>query len=194
MKKVAEWEYKLEEMRRSVEFGPLQIKRNVFGRMHCETGPAYISPTCVAWYIEGRRHGMYADIHGTKIYFFNDILIPAKYVDDKESLTVEEILNHKNAEVRYVGIEIYGYERMEEEGRLAVIHQDKKTKAKLIQLKSSKLEEPLTLVMVYNSTPEPNGTYKRYFLRVPPTMKTCQEAVAWTFRCEANGYHPNVET
>jgi len=29
--------------------------------------------------------------------------------------------------------------------------------------------EPLTVVEVANATPEPDGTRKRYFLRVPPT-------------------------
>ena len=32
-----------------------------------------------------------------------------------------------------------------------------------------------------NSTPEPDGTRRTYFLRVPPQMRTAREAVAWTF-------------
>jgi hypothetical protein len=34
---------------------------------------------------------------------------------------------------------------------------------------------------VVNSTPEQDGTYRRYLLRVPPTTRTAREAVAWTF-------------
>jgi hypothetical protein len=41
--------------------------------------------------------------------------------------------------------------------------------------------EPTHLVEVVNATPEPDGTYRRYFLRVPPTVGTAREAVAWTF-------------
>ena len=41
--------------------------------------------------------------------------------------------------------------------------------------------EPLTVVEVVNSTPEPDGSHRRYFLRVPPDTRTAREAVAWTF-------------
>ena len=37
------------------------------------------------------------------------------------------------------------------------------------------------MVEVVNSTPEPDGSRKTYFLRVPPTIGTAREAVAWTF-------------
>ncbi len=37
------------------------------------------------------------------------------------------------------------------------------------------------MVKVVNSTPEPDGSFKDYFLRVPPTCQTALEAVAWTF-------------
>ena len=40
--------------------------------------------------------------------------------------------------------------------------------------------EPLHVVEVVNSTPEPDGTHRRYFLRVPHD-RTAREAVAWTF-------------
>lgn len=32
-----------------------------------------------------------------------------------------------------------------------------------------------------DATLEPDGSSKFYFLRVPPTMRTAREAVAWTF-------------
>jgi hypothetical protein len=41
--------------------------------------------------------------------------------------------------------------------------------------------EPLCVVEVANATAEPNGSHRRYFLRVPPTVRTTREAVAWTF-------------
>jgi hypothetical protein len=36
-------------------------------------------------------------------------------------------------------------------------------------------------VEVVNGTPEPDGTYKHYFLQVPVTMTSPREAVAWTY-------------
>jgi hypothetical protein len=37
------------------------------------------------------------------------------------------------------------------------------------------------VVEVENGTREPNGWRRRYFLRVPPNMRSAHEAVAWTF-------------
>jgi hypothetical protein len=49
-------------------------------------------------------------------------------------------------------------------------------------------------VHVVNSTPEPDGTYNNYFLRVPPETKTAREGVAWTFGLTADEYDPLKET
>ena len=35
---------------------------------------------------------------------------------------------------------------------------------------------------------------KQYMIRVPPTVRTAQEAVAWTFGLEAETYHPALES
>ena len=50
------------------------------------------------------------------------------------------------------------------------------------------------MVEVVNSTPEPDATRQHHFLRVPPTMTTCGEAVAWTFGLTAGEYAPRIET
>lgn len=42
-------------------------------------------------------------------------------------------------------------------------------------------DEPIATVHVTNNTPEPDGTYKKYWIRVPPGTKTAKEAVAWTW-------------
>jgi hypothetical protein len=50
------------------------------------------------------------------------------------------------------------------------------------------------MVKVKNSTPEPDGLFKDYFLRVPPTVKTAHEAVAWTFGETPETYNPVMES
>jgi hypothetical protein len=55
-------------------------------------------------------------------------------------------------------------------------------------------DEPLVMVGVVNSTPEADGSYKDYFLRVPPSVKTAKEAVAWTCGKTAPEYAPMVES
>jgi hypothetical protein len=87
---------------------------------------------------------------------------------------------------------MFGLERYFKEGKAKMLHQDRF--GKLMQ-KELQGDEPITVVLVRNSTPEPDGTYKDYVLRVPPTMKTAQEAVAWTFGIEdPKEYNPEVET
>jgi hypothetical protein len=55
-------------------------------------------------------------------------------------------------------------------------------------------EEPQLMVRVMNSTPEPDGSFKHYVLRVPPTITTAREAIAWTFQMSGQDYHPSIET
>ena len=41
---------------------------------------------------------------------------------------------------------------------------------------------------------EPDGTFRRYWLRVPPNTRTAREGVAWTFGLTAEEYRPLVQT
>jgi hypothetical protein len=50
------------------------------------------------------------------------------------------------------------------------------------------------MVEVKNSTPEPDGSTKRYMLRVPPQIETATAAVAWTFDMDARRYVLEMET
>ncbi|MCC7529097.1 MAG: hypothetical protein IT342_11270 [Candidatus Melainabacteria bacterium] len=51
------------------------------------------------------------------------------------------------------------------------------------------------MVRVKNATMEPDGSYKTYFLRVPPYVATAREAVAWTFSFDsAEEYEPTEES
>lgn len=50
------------------------------------------------------------------------------------------------------------------------------------------------MVKVVNSTPELDGSFKDYFLRVPPTMKRARQAVAWTFDVPEDDYALVVQT
>jgi Domain of unknown function (DUF6745) len=39
-------------------------------------------------------------------------------------------------------------------------------------------------LIVVSATAEPDGSHRRYFLRVPPSTRTARAAVAWTFGFE----------
>ena len=50
------------------------------------------------------------------------------------------------------------------------------------------------MVEVINSTPELDNSFKTYFLRVPPNIKSAKEAVAWTFGKTKENYNPSIQT
>ena len=55
-------------------------------------------------------------------------------------------------------------------------------------------QEDYQCILVENSTPEPDGSYRRYALRVPPDVRTPKEAVAWTFGLTESEYNPSQQT
>lgn len=49
-------------------------------------------------------------------------------------------------------------------------------------------------VKVINGTPEPDGSYREYYLEVPPDMDTAKEAVAWTYGLHPDDYDIAIRT
>jgi len=200
--RIAKWEGRVNGIQRLYPFGPLSFKRDGDGRLHSDDGPAYISPLRCTWYQEGKKHGLDVDAFGSTCFYYENILVPPRFMQDPESLTFDEVIGHANTEIRYVGMQIYGYDRMREEERFDIIDSDVAadgTERELLQCDgvfkgTNGSNERITLVKVTNSTPHPDGTYKDYYLKVPPDMKTCQQAVAWTFRMEPDEYVPAQET
>lgn len=194
------WKARLEYMANEFPFtkkeeGIVTI-RNEEGRLHSDTQPAWRSPTRVIWYQDGRKHGIDADIFGSLVYYFENIRIPPKYyqaIQDPELLTVEEVLGHTNQEVKYVGMKIVGFERVLQHKNTTIVHKDPRTDQILFEIKGV-FENPIKYVRVWNSTAEPDGTFKPYYLCVPPETKTCKEGVAWTFRMTEDEYQPSQET
>ena len=184
------WQQTLADIQK-LPFGPLQEKRNEEGALHCADGPAYISPIRLTHYINGRKHGPDYDRFGTCHYYYENIRIPKHYFTNPEQVTVEEVLANTNQEVRYVGLKIVGLDKVRK--RAKIVHTEKKSHMELFQI-AGVFSEPLTYLKVRNSTPELDGSFKDYFLCVPPTMKRCKQAVAWTFGLEENDYNPEQET
>lgn len=194
------WKARLEYMGKDQPFtkpgeGIKEI-RNEVNSLHADNEPAWRSPTRVIWYKDGRKHGIDADIHGSIHYYYENIRIPPKYhqaISDPELLTVEEVLKHSNQEVKYVGMKIVGFDRVMTHKNCKIIHKDESTDQVLFEIKGV-FDEPIKYVRVWNSTAEPDGSYKPYYLCVPPETKTCKQGVAWTFRKEEKDYNPSQET
>ena len=192
------WKARLDYMSKEFPFTTSGIVRlvNEVGNLHSDTEPAWRSPTRIIWYKDGRKHGVDADKHGSLHYYYEGIRIPAKFhqaVNNPEILTVEEVLSHPNTECRYVGIKIIGHERIKSSEKCKMIDTCSKTGMELFSIEGI-FPEPLMFLKVINSTAELDGSYKNYYLCVPPEMQKCKEAVAWTFGMTADEYAPIQET
>ena len=128
-------------------------------RLSCETGPAVES-----------------DVE--PLYFWHGVMVPEHVVMCPEAITINEIRAEENAEVRRVMMERYGLSRYLEDSGAQLVHEDELGKLYRTEIAD---DEPLVMVKVMNSTAEPDGTRKAYFLRVPPDMTVARDAVAWTF-------------
>ena len=192
------WKTRLEYMSKEFPFtkSGITLLKNEDGRLHNDNQPAWRSPTRIMWYKDGRKHGVDADIYGSINYYYENICIPTKFhqaISNPDILTVSEVLSHPNAECRYVGIKIIGHEAIRKEKCCKRIHICKKTGMELFSI-TGIFEEPICFLKVINSTAELDGTFKNYYLCVPPNMLKCKEAVAWTFGMTAKEYAPSQET
>lgn len=189
MSSFKKWEARINFIQKEYPFGELRILTNENGLIHSDTEPAYVSRTRITWYNNGKNHGLDVDIFGSMNYYYEGIIVPANYITNKANLTVEEVLAHPNAEVRYVGIRICGYDKLKEKAKIIHTHKN----MELFSINKI-FNDEVTILKVVNSTPEKNGTFKEYYLTVPPNIKTCEEAVAWTFYKISNDYNPQTET
>lgn len=184
------WEKYVDGLRYFNPFGPISYKTNELGNYHADNEPAWISPTRVIWFKDGKRHGPDIDIWGSITYYYENIMIPKKYYVEPENVTLQDILQETNLEIRYVGLKLLSYEKLTQSGK--VIDYNEKG-YELIEVEGV-FSTPVKVLKCVNSTPEIDGTYKIYLLFVPPEMTTCQDAVAWTFYLDAKTYNPIYET
>jgi len=115
----------------------------------------------------------------------SDYLIYVKL--KKGTLCASEITKCKNAEIRRLILEEFGYEKFVEFMKGVTIHTD--GDSKLIKINWHKDEETMKFVRVKDSS-----TSRYYLLRVPPETKTCKQGIAWTFDMKENQYNPLKET
>lgn len=108
-----------------------------------------------------------------------------------ETITIAEILNEPNVELRRVLLERMGYEQFLSEAKAEVLDKDFDPggERRLLRVEFDE-DEPLVCVAVICPS-----TNRQYMLRVPPTVTTCQQAAAWLAGFDdPNDYAPIDET
>ena len=106
------------------------------------------------------------------LYFWHGVMVPAFAVVKPEWITLKHIANEENAEVRRVLIERYGLSRYLIDSGAQKISEDEFGELYCSEITG---DEPLVMVKVLNSTPEPDGSSKPYFLRVHPELRLLLE-------------------
>jgi hypothetical protein len=152
---------------------PVALHRDGAGRLDRGDGPALA----------------FAD--GFSLYAWRGMPVPAEFLAELSSLTPERIRSEENAELRRVMLEFHGYDRYLSESDARPVHRDETGVLWRIALDA---DEDVVMVEVVNSTPEPDGTNRTYWLRVPPGTRTAKEGVAWTFGLDASAYAPLRQT
>jgi hypothetical protein len=125
------------------------------------------------------------------VWSLHGVRVPQDVVEAPESLAPKRILTEPNAEVRRVMIERFGAERLMREGEAVKVQSDDFGTLWRLELPD---DEPIVMVELVNSTAEPDGSFKNYWLRVPPQYRTARGAIAWTFGEERHRYAPAVQT
>lgn len=159
---------------------PDAVKVDEAGLLHCADGPS------VRW----------AD--GWGLYHWHGLRLPHDcefIITQPQLITVQRIEAQHNLEVRRAMLEIYGLDRFVVDSGALVVnalppdHDIAGLRgARLFRKQLPGDAEPLVLVELVNSTPEPDGTCRRYMLRVDPQAYgglaefLCHAAAASTWR------------
>jgi hypothetical protein len=149
------------------------------GRLHHADGPA------VVWR------------DGAGLGFLRGVHVDMRLLT--QPLTLADVLHTENAEVRRTLIERYergdpGRFIRDADADVIAIDYDRLGNRRRLLCFQLAYDEAYVAVEVTNATPEPDGSHKRYVLRVPPTITSCRAAVAWTFGMSADEYDPDIET
>jgi len=142
---------------------------------------------------------------GSALYAVHGVRVPWDVIERPESITVARIEAEQNAEVRRVMVERYGLPRYIRDSGAERLHSDE---CGTLWRKEQPDDEPIVTVEVLNSTPEPDGSVRTYFLRCHPELRpmlggerlgeaqamTARNAVASTFGLRGSQYRPQRET
>jgi hypothetical protein len=150
------------------------------------------------------------------LFFWKGVLVPDFVILQPGTITVRHIEQAENSEIRRVMIERFGPARyVRESGALVV--DECAADHPLAGLRTARLlrkpvpgDEDIVYLDCLNSTPEPDGTTKRYMLRINPELyggragRECLAASASTWRRKGDltqlifatpeDYHPVAES
>lgn len=104
-----------------------------------------------------------------------------------KKVPADAIIAIPNAEVRRAAINFVGFDKFVKDANPDLLDDDP-AHGRLLRVKLNGDEDLVLLLVKDASTP------RKYFLRVPPEMKTAAQARAWTFGMTPESFSPAIET
>ena len=144
---------------------------------------------------EQRPHGedaaslAWAD--GTAAFAWHGRLVSPELIERDDPIDICRILRERDADRQEVLIGRYGLGRFLLDAGADEIHHD--DCGRLYRLQRRR-REPIVAVRVRNGTPEKDGSFREFWLRVPPGITTAWAAVAWTFGLTTDQYDPTMQS
>ncbi|HEY9759692.1 MAG TPA: hypothetical protein V6C97_31320 [Oculatellaceae cyanobacterium] len=142
-----------------------------------------------SWRLHSQSSAALEFCDGTMFYYWHGVEVPEQVVLRPHKIKLKDIFAEPNAEVRRVLVERYGYDNF-----CMVARKIQEDEYGALFYKDMPGDEPWVVVKVQNSTAEPDGSFKKYFLRVPPDTLTAKQGIAWTFGMEEDEYFPVEES
>ena len=139
---------------------PSALKIDDRARLHSKDGPAL----------------EYRD--GLAIYMWKGVQVPDWMIEQPELITPAFIDRHPDFLLRRCMIEIITPGRYVASGGAIPIARDE---TGILWRKQWWNNDAWAAVEVVNGSPEPDGSFRHYFLQVPPNVRSAREAVAWTY-------------
>lgn len=149
---------------------PRRLAQDEAGRLHSATSHAIGYP------------------NGWGLYVWHGVRVPEHVILAPETLTREDFLNEPSIEVRRIIQERMGGRFVAELGG-QVIDSGSQGALYEVRLPADDPEGVAHYVQVQDAS-----TAHQYFLRVPPTVQTAAEALAWSFQMAVEAYGPAHET
>lgn len=153
----------------------------VNGRLHRPDGPAIEWPS-------GRHH----------TFAWRGLVIPGRWVRNKEKVTAKQIWAIDNMEERRAVIELVGADKIINDRDAVQISRDKYGILWEVDISAGgRVHEgvnTMRVVEVINGTPNPDGTKKKYYLPVDRSINTAHQGVAWSYGLSVSEYSPDVRT
>ncbi len=168
----------------------MKISRSKSGELHCETAPAIQACGLTQYWRDGKLHrpdGPAVIDQHSRMYFWRGINIPSKVWAECEYYTYRDLLKLDNLELRRALVEKLGVGHFLQDAELLDTGSGDLEHCRLFRIYDPEEQPPdnvIKFVELRNSTPEPSGEYKMYYLRVPPNIDTVRGAVAWSFNLD----------